>query len=186
MVDLNRLPEGTSEGSIPDSNIPMAEILDSHDESVVRDPATHDYQLNHDSDNDQEDNESVVVPQGEEMTKKKKMKSLNLDAMNVGSYGFQGGPDEDPVDEFEVGQQFDGKEALLLAVKTAPILDHYIVPVGPARIISQKTGEMGGKDIQWLSFLYALICKARPPQVGLKGYSKCDIFDGPSGSEHKH
>ncbi|MED6223236.1 hypothetical protein PIB30_071998 [Stylosanthes scabra] len=66
MVDLNRLPEGSSEGSFPDSNIPMAEILDSHDESVVGDPATHDYQLNHDSDNDQEDNEPVVVPQGEE------------------------------------------------------------------------------------------------------------------------
>ncbi|MED6158913.1 hypothetical protein PIB30_037462 [Stylosanthes scabra] len=66
MVDLNRLPEGSSEGSIPYSNIPMPEILDSHDESVLRDPATHDCQLNHDSGNDQEDNESVVVPLGEE------------------------------------------------------------------------------------------------------------------------
>ncbi|MED6130913.1 hypothetical protein PIB30_005202 [Stylosanthes scabra] len=66
MVDLNRLPEGSSEGSIPDSNIPMADFLDSHNESVVGDPATHDYQLNHDSDNDLEDNEPVVVPQGEE------------------------------------------------------------------------------------------------------------------------
>ncbi|MED6121042.1 hypothetical protein PIB30_026383, partial [Stylosanthes scabra] len=66
MVDLNRLPEGSSEGSIPNSNIPMTEILDSYDESVFGDPATHDYQLNHDSDNDQEDNEPVVVLQGEE------------------------------------------------------------------------------------------------------------------------
>ncbi|MED6108493.1 hypothetical protein PIB30_024523 [Stylosanthes scabra] len=66
MVDLNRLPEGSSEGSIPDSNIPMAEVLDSHDKFVVGDPATHDYQLNHDFDDDQEDNEPVVVPQGEE------------------------------------------------------------------------------------------------------------------------
>ncbi|MED6185663.1 hypothetical protein PIB30_059252 [Stylosanthes scabra] len=66
MIDLNRLPDGSNEGSIPDSNIPMADFLDSHDESVVGDPATHDYQLNHDFDNDQEDNESVVVPQGEE------------------------------------------------------------------------------------------------------------------------
>ncbi|MED6181973.1 hypothetical protein PIB30_024445 [Stylosanthes scabra] len=66
MVDLNRLPEGSSEGSIPDSNIPMAEVLDSHNESVLGDPATHDYQLNHDSDDDQEDNEPVVVSQGEE------------------------------------------------------------------------------------------------------------------------
>ncbi|MED6154998.1 hypothetical protein PIB30_001680 [Stylosanthes scabra] len=66
MVDLNRLPEGSSKGSILDSNIPTAEILDSYDESVVGDLATHDYQLNHDSDNDQEDNKPVVVPQGEE------------------------------------------------------------------------------------------------------------------------
>ncbi|MED6155171.1 hypothetical protein PIB30_002899 [Stylosanthes scabra] len=66
MVDLNRLPEGSSEGSILDSNTPMAEILDSHDESVVGDLATHDYVLNRDSDNDQEDNEPEVVAQGEE------------------------------------------------------------------------------------------------------------------------
>ncbi|MED6109661.1 hypothetical protein PIB30_035738 [Stylosanthes scabra] len=120
MVDLNRLSEGSSEGSIPDSNIPMAEILGSHDESVVGDPVTHDYQLNHDSDNDQEDNEPVVVPQGveddeeeedeveeqgvnyfqwtqpayaqSEMTRQydhpAHFRSLNLNAMNLGSYGF--------------------------------------------------------------------------------------------------
>ncbi|MED6143246.1 hypothetical protein PIB30_004332 [Stylosanthes scabra] len=134
MVDLNRLPEGSSEGSIPDSNIPMAEILDSHDESVVGDPATHHYQLNHDSNNDQEDNKPVVVPQGQEddeeeeedeveeqrvnyfqwtqlayaqpeMTRQydhpSHFRLLNLDAMNLGSYDFQGGPNDDPVDEFE-------------------------------------------------------------------------------------
>ncbi|MED6114459.1 hypothetical protein PIB30_080402, partial [Stylosanthes scabra] len=130
MVDLNRLPEGSSEGSIPDSNIPMAEILDSHDESVVGHRATHDYQLNHDSDNEQEDNELVVVPQGEEDDEEEEdevdeqgvnyfqwtqpayaqpemtrqydhpahFRSLNLDAMNLGSHGFQGGPDDDPVE----------------------------------------------------------------------------------------
>ncbi|MED6176047.1 hypothetical protein PIB30_084204 [Stylosanthes scabra] len=66
MLDLNRMPEGSSEGSIPTSNLPMADMVDSHDESVVGDPTTHDYQLNHDFDNDQEDNEPVVVPQGED------------------------------------------------------------------------------------------------------------------------
>ncbi|MED6199660.1 hypothetical protein PIB30_078002 [Stylosanthes scabra] len=111
MVDLNRLPEGSNEGSIPDSNTPMAEILDSHDESVVGDPATHDYQLNHDSDNDQEDNEPVVVAQGEEDDEEEEDK--------VEEQG--GGPDDDPVDEFEVGQQFDDKEAVLIAVKTYSI-----------------------------------------------------------------
>ncbi|MED6193147.1 hypothetical protein PIB30_016241 [Stylosanthes scabra] len=153
MVDLNRLPKGSSEGSISDSNILMTEILDSHDESVIGDPATHDYQLNHDSDNDQEDNEPVVVPQSEEDDEEEEdeveeqrvnyfqwaqpayaqpemtrqydhpahFRSLNLDAMNLGSFGFQGGPDDDPVDEFEVGQQFDDKEAVLMAVKTYSI-----------------------------------------------------------------
>ncbi|MED6131712.1 hypothetical protein PIB30_012149 [Stylosanthes scabra] len=48
-------------------------------------------------------------------------RSLNLDAMNQGYYGFQGGPDDDPIDEFEVGQQFDDKESVLMAVKTYSI-----------------------------------------------------------------
>ncbi|MED6189781.1 hypothetical protein PIB30_099329, partial [Stylosanthes scabra] len=153
MLDLNRMLEGSSEGSIPASNLPMANMVDSHDESVVEDPTTHDYQLNHDSDNEQEDNEPVVVPQGEDDDEEEEdeveeegvyffpqsqpayaqpaiihqyehaphFRSLNLEAMNLGSYGFQGGPDDDPVDEFEVGQQFEDKEAVLLAVKTYSI-----------------------------------------------------------------
>ncbi|MED6195285.1 hypothetical protein PIB30_036485 [Stylosanthes scabra] len=47
MLDLNRMPEGSSEGSILASNLPMADMVDSHDESVVGDSTTHDYQLNH-------------------------------------------------------------------------------------------------------------------------------------------
>ncbi|MED6204368.1 hypothetical protein PIB30_008495 [Stylosanthes scabra] len=101
MLDLNRLPEGSSEGSIPASNLPMVDMVDSHDESVVGYPTIHDYQLNQDSDNGQEDNEPVVVPQG--------------------TYGFQRGCDDDPVDEFEVGQQFQDKEAVLLTVNTYSI-----------------------------------------------------------------
>ncbi|MED6154999.1 hypothetical protein PIB30_001681 [Stylosanthes scabra] len=34
---------------------------------------------------------------------------------------LSGGPDDDLVDEFEVGQQFDDKEAMLMAVKTYSI-----------------------------------------------------------------
>ncbi|MED6111988.1 hypothetical protein PIB30_057466 [Stylosanthes scabra] len=202
MLDLNRMPEGSSEGSIPASNLPMADMVDSHAESVVGDPTTHDYQLNHDSDNDQEDNETVVIPQGEDDDEEEEdeveeegpaiirqydhaphFRSLNLEAMNLGSYGFQGGPDDDPVDEFEVGQQFEDKEAVLLAVKTYSIrraVEYKILesdrlkysvqctnfgqlPVGPSRILSQKIGEIGGKEIQRPSFLYANLCKARPP-----------------------
>ncbi|MED6128195.1 hypothetical protein PIB30_095239 [Stylosanthes scabra] len=45
-------------------------------------------------------------------------KMLNLGAMDPGSHGFQGGPNDDPVDEFEVGQEFADKEAAVMAVKT--------------------------------------------------------------------
>ncbi|MED6159610.1 hypothetical protein PIB30_043815 [Stylosanthes scabra] len=192
MVDLNRLPEGSSEGSIPDSNIPMPEILDSHDESVVRDPATHDYQLNHDSDDDQEDNESIVVPQVEE--------DDDEEEDEVEEQG--GGPDDDPVDEFEVGQQLDDKEAVLMAVKTYSIRRavEYKILESDRLKYAVKCANFG-QVCQWaLRVTYRRrlekwevrryngphSCQARPPPVGLKGYSRCDIFDGPIGSEHKH
>ncbi|MED6138179.1 hypothetical protein PIB30_071843 [Stylosanthes scabra] len=66
MLDLNRQPEGSSEGSIPFSNQPVADVVDSHDESVVGDPTTHPYLLNNDSDNDDVNNELAVLPQEEE------------------------------------------------------------------------------------------------------------------------
>ncbi|MED6127027.1 hypothetical protein PIB30_084114 [Stylosanthes scabra] len=59
-------PEGSSEGSIPFSNQPVVDVVDSHDESVVGDPTTHPYLLNNDSDNDDVKNEPAVLPQEEE------------------------------------------------------------------------------------------------------------------------
>ncbi|MED6195875.1 hypothetical protein PIB30_042053 [Stylosanthes scabra] len=59
-------PKGSSEGSVPFSNQPTADVVDSHDESVVRDPTTHPYLLNNDSDNDDVDNEPTIFPQEEE------------------------------------------------------------------------------------------------------------------------
>ncbi|MED6153883.1 hypothetical protein PIB30_106341 [Stylosanthes scabra] len=153
MLDLNRHPEGSSEGSIPFSNQPVAYVVDSHDESVVGDPTTHPYLLNNDSDNDDVDNEPAVLPQEEEEEDDEEeeedvqgvnyfgqtqpvyaqpaisrpydhpghFRTLNLGAMDLGSHGFQGGPDDDPVDEFEVGQEFADKEAVVMAVKTYSI-----------------------------------------------------------------
>ncbi|MED6193451.1 hypothetical protein PIB30_019566 [Stylosanthes scabra] len=66
MLDLNRMPEGSSKGSVPFSNEPVADVLDSHDESVVGDPSTHSYLLNHDSDNNGEDNELLDIPHEDE------------------------------------------------------------------------------------------------------------------------
>ncbi|MED6182606.1 hypothetical protein PIB30_030086 [Stylosanthes scabra] len=135
------MPEGSSETSVPFSNEPVADVLNSHDESVVGDPTTHSYLLNHDSDNDGEDNELLEFPHEDEDVDEEEdddeevqgtaisrpydhlahFRSLNLGAMNQGSHGFQGGPDDDPVDEFEVGQEFADKEAAVIAVKTYSI-----------------------------------------------------------------
>ncbi|MED6124260.1 hypothetical protein PIB30_057319 [Stylosanthes scabra] len=60
------MPEGSSEGSIPFSNQPVVDVLDSQDESVVGDPTTHPYQLNHDFDNNGVDNELVELPHEDE------------------------------------------------------------------------------------------------------------------------
>ncbi|MED6206820.1 hypothetical protein PIB30_030266 [Stylosanthes scabra] len=66
MLDLNRMPEGSSEGSVPFSDEPVADVVDSHDESVVGDPSTHSYLLSHDSDNDGEDNEPLDISHEDE------------------------------------------------------------------------------------------------------------------------
>ncbi|MED6214483.1 hypothetical protein PIB30_103512 [Stylosanthes scabra] len=146
--------EGSSEGSVPFSNEPVADVVDSHDESIVGDTSTHSYLLSHDSDNDGEDNEPLDIPHEDEDDDEEEeddeevqgvnyfgqtqpayaqpaisrpynhpahFSLLNLGAMNQGSHGFQGGPDDDPVDEFEVGQEFDDKEAAVMAVKTYSI-----------------------------------------------------------------
>ncbi|MED6181640.1 hypothetical protein PIB30_021064 [Stylosanthes scabra] len=132
MLDLNRMPEGSSEGSIPFTDQLVADVVDSHDESVIGDPTTHPYLLNHDSDDDGVDNEPEDVPQeeedGDEEDEEAKeevqgvnyfgqtqpayaqpelrrpydhpahFRTLNLGAMDIWSHGFQGGPDDDPVD----------------------------------------------------------------------------------------
>ncbi|MED6151589.1 hypothetical protein PIB30_083859, partial [Stylosanthes scabra] len=150
MLDLNRQPEGSSDGSIPFSNQPAEDVGDSHEESVVGDPTTHPYLLDNDSDNDDVDNEPTVLPPEEEEDDEEEeeedvqgvnyfghtqpayaqpaisrpydhpghFRTLNLGAMDPGSHGFKGGPEDDPVDEFEVGQEFADKEAAVTAVKT--------------------------------------------------------------------
>ncbi|MED6158004.1 hypothetical protein PIB30_028712, partial [Stylosanthes scabra] len=142
------MPEGSSKGSVPFSNEPVVDVLDSHNEFVVGDPSTHSYLLNHDSDNDGEDNEPLDIPHEDEDDDKEEdddeevqgvnyfrqtqpayaqlvisrpydhpahFRSLNLGAMNQESHGFQSGPDDDPIDEFEVRQEFADKEAAVMA-----------------------------------------------------------------------
>ncbi|MED6153102.1 hypothetical protein PIB30_098351, partial [Stylosanthes scabra] len=66
MLDLNRQPEGSSDGSVPFSNQPAEDVGDSHEESVVGDPTTHPYLLHNDSDDDDVDNEPTVLPPEED------------------------------------------------------------------------------------------------------------------------
>ncbi|MED6131249.1 hypothetical protein PIB30_008289 [Stylosanthes scabra] len=66
MLDLNRQPEGSSDGFVSFSNQSAVDVVDSHDESVVGDPTTHPYLLDNDSDNDDVDNEPTILPQEEE------------------------------------------------------------------------------------------------------------------------
>ncbi|MED6134660.1 hypothetical protein PIB30_039046 [Stylosanthes scabra] len=128
MLDLNRQSEEVVRvHSIPFSNQPVSIVVDIHDQSVVRDPTTHSYLLNYDSDNDDANNEPAVINQEEEDDKEEKevrwenyfgqtqpayappaisrpydhhayFRTFNLDAMNLGFYGFQGCPDDEPVD----------------------------------------------------------------------------------------
>ncbi|MED6151145.1 hypothetical protein PIB30_079530 [Stylosanthes scabra] len=121
--------EGSSEDSIPFSNQLVADAVDSHDESVVGDPTTHPYLLNHDSDNDDVDNEPVVFPQEEEDDDEEEEKEEEEEVQGVNYFAQTQpanaqpaiSPDDDPVDEFEVGQEFVNKEAVVLAVKTYSI-----------------------------------------------------------------
>ncbi|MED6143950.1 hypothetical protein PIB30_010904 [Stylosanthes scabra] len=128
MLDLNRMPQGSSEGSIPFSNEPVANVLDNNE--LLKFPHEDE-----DDDEEEEDDEEVQGVNYFEQTQPvyaqpaisrpydhpAHFRSFNFDAMNQGSYEFQDGPDDDPVDEFEVGQELADKEAAVIAVKTNSI-----------------------------------------------------------------
>ncbi|MED6165618.1 hypothetical protein PIB30_101329 [Stylosanthes scabra] len=59
MLDLNRQPKGSNEGSISDSNQPTEDMVGSLDASAVGDPTTQPYLLNHDFDDDDVDSQPV-------------------------------------------------------------------------------------------------------------------------------
>ncbi|MED6176094.1 hypothetical protein PIB30_084561, partial [Stylosanthes scabra] len=61
MLDLNRQPKGNSEGSVPNSNQSIEDMVTCLDASVVGDSTTHPYLLNHDSDNDDAESKLVVI-----------------------------------------------------------------------------------------------------------------------------
>ncbi|XP_016172646.1 uncharacterized protein LOC107615038 [Arachis ipaensis] len=164
MVDLNMRPEGSQEGSnVEACNVDlMDDGVESHDGSAIRDLMMDQYEVNPD-DVDDGDEEPAKIPddgdEEEEMNyysdthialtqpaisrpydRPDHFTRLNLDAM-ISDWSFtQGGPEEDPSNEFEVGQQFKDMEEVMLAVKQYNIrraMDYKIVESDQLRYNAQ-------------------------------------------------
>ncbi|RYR01476.1 hypothetical protein Ahy_B06g080346 [Arachis hypogaea] len=102
MVDLNMAPEGSQEGSnVEVGNAELDDGVESHEGSAVRDPMMDQYEVNPDDEDDTEEESAEIPDDGDEE-----------EEMNY--YGAE----EDPRNEFEVGQHFRNKEEVMLAVKT--------------------------------------------------------------------
>ncbi|RYR27787.1 hypothetical protein Ahy_B01g051845 [Arachis hypogaea] len=110
-------PEGSQEGSnVEVRNVDlMDDGLESHDGSAIGDPMMEQYEVNPD-DGDDADEEPAEIPydgdEEEEMTYYSDTQIAFTQPLFT-----QGGLEEDPSNEFEVGQQFGNKEEVLLAVK---------------------------------------------------------------------
>ncbi|RYR47183.1 hypothetical protein Ahy_A07g033134 [Arachis hypogaea] len=141
MVDLNMPPEGNQEGSnvkVRNVNL-MDDGVKSHDGSAIRDLMMDAYEVNP-NDRDDADEEPPEIPddsdEEEEINfygdtqialtqptisrpydRPDHFTRLNLDAITSNWSFTQGGPEEDPSNEFEVGQQFKKKEEIMLAIK---------------------------------------------------------------------
>ncbi|RYR50018.1 hypothetical protein Ahy_A07g036569 [Arachis hypogaea] len=112
---------------------------ESHEGSTIRDPTMDQYEVNPD-DGDDADYKPTEIPddgdEEEEMNyygdtkivlaqlavsrlydRSDHFSKLNLDAMTSDWSFTQGGPDQDPSNKFEDGQQFENKEEVMLAVK---------------------------------------------------------------------
>ncbi|RYR06472.1 hypothetical protein Ahy_B05g073807 [Arachis hypogaea] len=112
----------------------MVDDHESHDGSAVGDPMQDHYQIHPVSDDKDVDAELVDIPEEEHEELNNSTVSqvaltqpaisrpydhlahystLNLDTMNVDWSFGQGGSEDDPTHNFEIGQQFDNKEAVM-------------------------------------------------------------------------
>ncbi|XP_015958594.1 uncharacterized protein LOC107482579 [Arachis duranensis] len=141
MVDLNMPLEGSQEGSnVKVRNVDlMDDDVKSHDGSAIRDPMMDQYEVNPDDGYNADEEPPEISDDGDEEEEMNyygdtqialtqlaisrpndwpdHFMRLNLDAMTSDWSLTQGGPEEDPSNEFEVGQQFKNKEEVVLAVK---------------------------------------------------------------------
>ncbi|RYR55987.1 hypothetical protein Ahy_A05g021805 [Arachis hypogaea] len=129
MVDLNMTLEGNQGESNPND---YNDVCWNRDGSTIGDPMQDHYQIHLMSDDKDVDAKLVDIPEEEheelnDFTMSQPAISrpydhlthystLNLDAMN-GDWSFgQGGSEDNPTHDFEIGQQFDNKE-VVMAVK---------------------------------------------------------------------
>ncbi|MED6165298.1 hypothetical protein PIB30_098257, partial [Stylosanthes scabra] len=138
MFNLNESPGGSNEGfnygvdSEPLQGM-LPEEFKSHEGSAAGDSMTEPFHLDPDQDDGGDEVEeelnsfrisqvSLAQPAiSQPYEYPDHFSTLNLDAMNSDVCLGQGGPDDDPTAEFEVGQQFENKEEVLMAVKTYSI-----------------------------------------------------------------
>ncbi|KAL4381541.1 hypothetical protein AHAS_Ahas04G0143800 [Arachis hypogaea] len=141
MVDLNIPHEGSQERSnveVRNADM-MGDDVESHEGFAIRDPMMDQYEVNPDDRDDADDEPPEISDDGDEEEEMNyygdtqfaltqpaisrqygrldHFSRLNLDAMTSDWSFTQGGPKEDPSNEFEVGQQFQNKEEVMFAVK---------------------------------------------------------------------
>ncbi|MED6212196.1 hypothetical protein PIB30_080881 [Stylosanthes scabra] len=172
----------------------LPEEFESHKGSVAGDPMTEPFHLDPDQDDGRDEDEkelnsfrisqvSLAQPAiSQPYEYPDHFSTLNLNAMNSDVCLGQGGPDDDPTAEFEVGQQFENKEEVLMAVKTYSIrraVQFKILESDQLKYAvrcsefgkgcewnirvsyPRKQEKMGGDEIQWPSFMLANINGAR-------------------------
>ncbi|MED6198758.1 hypothetical protein PIB30_069593 [Stylosanthes scabra] len=138
MFNLNESPGGSNEGfnyGVDSESLQgmLPEEFESHEGSAAGDPMTEPFHLDPDQDDGGDEVEeelnslrisqvSLAQPAISQLYEyPDHFSTLNLDVMNSDVWLGQGGPDDDPTAEFEVGQQFENKEEVLMAVKTYSI-----------------------------------------------------------------
>ncbi|XP_016169155.1 uncharacterized protein LOC107611775 [Arachis ipaensis] len=113
MVDLNMPPEGNQEGS--NVEVRNADMMDddveSHEGSAIRDMMMDQYEVNPDDGDDANDEPMEILDDGDEEEEMNYYGDTQIALTQPRS------PEEDPSNEFEVGQQFQNKEEVMLAVK---------------------------------------------------------------------
>ncbi|RYQ84847.1 uncharacterized protein LOC107621010 [Arachis ipaensis] len=116
IVDLNMSSQESQEESNPDDyNDGLLEVdHESHVGSIVGDLMMDHYQAHPVFDDEEPEEEPAISKLYDHPAH---YSTLNLDAMNLDWFFSQGGLEDDPTCEFEIGQQFDNKEEAVTAVK---------------------------------------------------------------------